>query len=106
MAKKIAPYGSWASPISIEDLAEGGDAQFSWVVVDFDDDGLLWIEPRTAEGGRSVVVRGGADGSRAILTPPGFDARTRVHEYGGGAVWRHENTIFFSNFGDGRGINR
>ncbi len=102
MAKTVAPYGSWRSPISIEQVAATADPWFSWVVVDLDDDGIVWIEPRPAEAGRAVLVHRRADGSRQELTPPGFDARTRVHEYGGGAAWRHGDAFFFSNFGDGR----
>jgi dipeptidyl aminopeptidase/acylaminoacyl peptidase len=100
--KTVAPYGSWRSPISIERAASTADPWFFWSIVDFGADGLLWIEPRPAEAGRSVVVKGHADGSRSVLTPEGFDARTRVHEYGGGAVWRHGDAVFFSNFGDSR----
>ncbi len=102
MPKTVAPYGSWRSPISIERAASTADPWFFWSIVDFGADGLLWIEPRPAEAGRSVVVKGHADGSRSVLTPEGFDARTRVHEYGGGAVWRHGDAVFFSNFGDSR----
>ena len=40
------------------------------------------------EGGRRVLVRADADGSTADLTPPPFNVRTRVHEYGGGVVRR------------------
>ena len=34
--------------------------------------------------------------------PADFDARTRVHEYGGGAVWTDGGAIFCSSFADGR----
>ena len=102
MPKTVAPYGSWRSPISVERAADTGDPWFGWVVVDFDDHGLLWIEPRPAEAGRAVLVQRRPDGSRVELTPQGFDARTSVHEYGGGAAWRHGEAVFFSNFGDGR----
>src|SRR4029077_18803858 len=34
--------------------------------------------------------------------PPGFNARTRAHEYGGGDYFVHNDTIFFSNFKDQR----
>jgi dipeptidyl aminopeptidase/acylaminoacyl peptidase len=34
--------------------------------------------------------------------PEGFNVRTRVHEYGGGAYWRHEDVVFASSFADGR----
>jgi len=102
VAKTVAPYGSWPSPISIDQVASSADPWFSWVVVDLGVDDILWIEPRPAEEGRAVLVRRRTDGSRTELTPTGFDARTRVHEYGGGAAWRHDGIVFFSHFGDGR----
>jgi dipeptidyl aminopeptidase/acylaminoacyl peptidase len=102
VAKTVAPYGSWRSPISIEQCAATGDPWFTYVVVDLAADGLTWIEPRAEEEGRAVLVHRRADGSRAELTPRDFDARSRVHEYGGGAAWRHGDTFFFSHFGDGR----
>ncbi len=36
------------------------------------------------------------------MTPPGFNVRSRVHEYGGGAYTVHHGTVFFSNFADQR----
>jgi dipeptidyl aminopeptidase/acylaminoacyl peptidase len=42
-------------------------------------------------------VRAGAD-----VTPAGFNARTRVHEYGGGAVTIAGGIVCFSNFKDQR----
>ena len=59
---------------------------------------LRWSESRPEDGGRIVVV--GEHG--AELTPPGAYARTRVHEYGGGAVWYHGEAVFYSEFTDGR----
>ena len=55
-----------------------------------------------AEGGRSVLVRAAADGTTTDLTPPPFDVRTRVHEYGGGAASVAGGTVVFSNRGDDR----
>ena len=97
MAKTVAPYGSWRSPISIEQLADDGEPFFGFAIVDFDDAGLLWLEQRSAEGGRAALVRNGVD-----VGKPGFNARTRVHEYGGGAVWTGGGGIFASSFDDGR----
>jgi hypothetical protein len=97
MAKRIAPYGAWASPISIEEAASTGDPFFGYTIVDFDDGGLLWLEVRPAQAGRSALVRNGAE-----ITPTDFDSRTRVHEYGGGAVWTADGAIFASSFADGR----
>jgi dipeptidyl aminopeptidase/acylaminoacyl peptidase len=90
------PYGSWPSPISIEEQAEAGDSWFGYAIVGLDDRGVLWIESRAAEGGRAALIREGAG-----EVVPGFDVRTRVHEYGGGAVWQHSDSVFFSNFTDG-----
>ncbi|MGZ4354804.1 MAG: S9 family peptidase, partial [Gaiellaceae bacterium] len=51
---------------------------------------------------RVVVVERAPDGSRRVLTPAGFNVRTRVHEYGGGECWYHGDRVFFSDFVDGR----
>ena len=48
------------------------------------------------------MVRGGELAQPADLTPPPFNVRTRVHEYGGGAWLVREGTVYFSNFADGR----
>src|SRR5262249_51949240 len=55
-----------------------------------------------AEEGRSVVVECRPDGGVVDVIPPGANARTRVHEYGGGAVWYHGATTFYSEFADSR----
>ena len=93
------PYGSWLSPIRIEDLVEDVvELSEPWI----DGDDIYWIEGRPAEAGRSVLVRYAADGSTADVTPPPFDVRTRVHEYGGGAYTAAGGTVVFSNVADGR----
>src|SRR5207302_874391 len=63
---------------------------------------IYWVEMRPTEGGRSVVVRRTPDGRTADVTPPGFNARTRVHEYGGGAFLAAGGAVDFSNFADHR----
>ena len=52
--------------------------------------------------GRHVLVRAAADGSTSDLTPPPFNVRTRVHEYGGGSFVVVGGAVVFSNFDDGR----
>jgi dipeptidyl aminopeptidase/acylaminoacyl peptidase len=61
---------------------------------------VYWCEGRPKENGRYVVVHRHADGTTVDLTPPGFNARTRVHEYGGGAVLIRDGVVYFSNFDD------
>jgi dipeptidyl aminopeptidase/acylaminoacyl peptidase len=63
---------------------------------------VWWVEARPLEGGRQVVVRAAlGSGDRADAIPEGFSARTRVHEYGGGAYAVHGDSVFFSNDEDG-----
>ena len=77
------PFGAWASPISARQVAEG--ARRIDDIAAAGHDAFCWIERRPEEGGRNVLVCRGADGEVRTLTPDGFDVRSRVHEYGGGA---------------------
>lgn len=96
---KIAPYGSWKSPITA-DLILQGAVGLGMVKTDGAD--VYWLEMRPNEGGRTCIVRRAPDGELRDVTPPAFNARTRVHEYGGGDFVVHEGTIYFSNFADQR----
>lgn len=97
LAKQTAPYGSWKSPIT-SDLIVKGSIRFEQVFVD--SLYTYWIESRPAENGRSVVMRRASDGKVEELTPQPYNARTRVHEYGGGAVTARDGVLYFSNFSD------
>jgi dipeptidyl aminopeptidase/acylaminoacyl peptidase len=92
-----APCGSWKSPIS-SDLIVGGSIGLGQVALD--DGDLLFTEMRPAEKGRSVLVRRSRDGTLADVTPPEFNVRTRVHEYGGGDYLAENGVVYFSNFQD------
>jgi dipeptidyl aminopeptidase/acylaminoacyl peptidase len=94
---KTAPYGSWKSPIT-SDLIVKESIGLGQVRMDGDD--IYWIEMRPSEGGRQVIVRRTPDGRTSDITPPGFNARTRVHEYGGGEYVVSEGVVYFSNFED------
>jgi dipeptidyl aminopeptidase/acylaminoacyl peptidase len=61
---------------------------------------LHWLETRPAEGGRLVAMTRDAAGAVKQLTPAGFNVRTRVHEYGGGAYAVTPDGLWFSNFRD------
>ncbi|HEX8129660.1 MAG TPA: S9 family peptidase [Pyrinomonadaceae bacterium] len=96
---KIAPYGSWKSPITA-DLIVQGAVGLGMIKTDGED--IYWLELRPSEGGRTCIVRRTADGRLRDMTPPAFNARTRVHEYGGGDFAVHRGAIYFSNFSDQR----
>ena len=97
--KQVAPYGSWKSPIT-SDLIVSGTIGLSDVALDGED--TYWIESRPSEKGRNCIVRRTPDGQFNDVTPAGFNARTTVHEYGGGAYVVSEGVIYFSNFADQR----
>jgi dipeptidyl aminopeptidase/acylaminoacyl peptidase len=90
------PHGTWPSAVDPVTVARAGGRRFS--ALDLSLGHLRWSEVRASEGGRSAVV----DELAGDLTPPGSYARTRVHEYGGGAVWYHGEDIYYSEFSDGR----
>src|SRR5512133_2711251 len=96
---KTARYGSWKSPIT-SDLIVAQSISLSDVCLDGEH--LYWLEGRPQEQGRNVVVRAGSDGQPTDITPPPYNARTRVPEYGGGSWIVHKGTVYFSNFADGR----
>lgn len=96
---QIAPYGAWASPITT-DMIVAKAVRRGQVQIQGQD--TYWLEVRPEEGGRGVIVRQGADGVTQDITPAPFNARTRVHEYGGGDYIVHENTVYFANFSDQR----
>ena len=94
-----APYGSWKSPIT-PDLILAGTVRLGQICLDGPD--VYWAEGRPNEGGRNVLVRRTPDGRTTDMTPAPLNARTRVHEYGGGEFIVDRGTIFFSNFADQR----
>jgi len=96
---KVAPYGSWKSPITSE-LIVSGTIMPGQIVLDGED--IYWVETRPSEGGRYVIVRRSPDGRVTDITPPSFNARTLVHEYGGGAFMVVGGVTYFSNFTDQR----
>ena len=95
----VASYGSWKSPITA-DIVAGGEVGLEQLRIDGDD--IYWIERRAQEGGRKVVVRRSSDSRVTDVMPAGFNARTRVHEYGGGDYAVLNGRIIFSNFTDQR----
>jgi dipeptidyl aminopeptidase/acylaminoacyl peptidase len=94
-----APYGSWKSPIT-SDLIVAGAVRLMEIVLDGED--RYWLESRPVEGGRYVIVRHSAEGRIADVTPTPFNARTRVHEYGGAPFAVSHGTVYFVNFADQR----
>ncbi|KAA0233241.1 MAG: hypothetical protein JJLCMIEE_02342 [Acidimicrobiales bacterium] len=123
----ILPYGSWPSPISADVVVSSA---ISLGEVHATPTAVYWSELRPDEGGRVQIVRQpvvsdsfttrkghssttvGAEKwlNPEDMLPTGFSARTRVHEYGGGAWWVHPapvtsdtgDVVYFANWDDQR----
>jgi dipeptidyl aminopeptidase/acylaminoacyl peptidase len=63
---------------------------------------VWWLEGRAAEAGRTVLVRLDPGADPVDVVPPGFNVRTSVHEYGGGAYCVHAGVAYVSDFDDQR----
>jgi len=63
---------------------------------------VWWLEGRPSESGRVALVRAEREGSPVDVVPSGFNVRTSVHEYGGGAYCIHDGTAYVCNFDDQR----
>lgn len=103
MEQTIAPYGEWESPITARMLAEAGRPLGFAALVG---DRVWWSESRPDQGGRTTVMASGPDGSAVELLPPPWNARTRVHEYGG-VAWiavpsGSGHALVFAHFDDQR----
>lgn len=96
---KKAPFGSWKSPVT-SDLIVRETVRLGQVLCDGTD--TYWVEMRPSEGGRNVVVQLEPDGTRTDRTPAEINARTGVHEYGGGAYTAARGVVYVSNFSDHR----
>jgi dipeptidyl aminopeptidase/acylaminoacyl peptidase len=116
-AKAEMPFGEWPSPITAADVARGG-LRLSFPTVIGGD--VWWQEVCPDEGGRATVVCQAAGGKQTVLLPAPWNARTRVHEYGGrsylpvprpaaqsggkqsGGKQPRGRAIAFANYGDQR----
>lgn len=93
------PYGTWASPLSAQNVASA-IIGFQDIVVDSQD--IYWSEMRPQEKGRYVIVKKSPQAEAVDILPAPWNARTRVHEYGGAAFTVHQGIIYFSHYVDQR----
>lgn len=97
--RQIASYGAWTSPIAPGD-AVGAARGIADVELD---NGVVWLgEQRPDAGGQSQIVRLRPDGVAEDVLPADFSARSRAHEYGGGAILPDKGLIYFVNDKDQR----
>ena len=99
MTTETTCYGEWPSPISGADVARK-HVRLAFPTIS--GARTWWVETRPAEGGRLALVAQGPDGMPRDLLPAAFNARTRVHEYGGQSYLPVPGGLVFANFADQR----
>jgi dipeptidyl aminopeptidase/acylaminoacyl peptidase len=99
MATETASFGEWASPIAGADIARKYVGLAFPTVIGSQ---VWWQEIRPPEGGRQAVMCAGPDGVGRDLLPMPWNARTRVHEYGGRSYLPVPGGLVFANFVDQR----
>ncbi|SDS66205.1 Dipeptidyl aminopeptidase/acylaminoacyl peptidase [Halopseudomonas xinjiangensis] len=91
----VESYGFWNSDFSAEHAVAGGG---DYVDLCCDESRLLWIELLPATG-RSVVMQW-TEGSGVECLTPEINVRSRVYEYGGGALCLCGDTFAFVSAAD------
>lgn len=99
MNKSVAAYGSWLSQLTAQALSVKG-CRYGHMVSD--QGNLYWLEVRSKDKGRGVIVCYTADGKKYDVLPDDISVRTRVHEYGGADFNVFAGKIYFSNAEDNR----
>lgn len=90
-------YGAWTSPITAR-LIAAGSVRLAQPLVEAGT--VYWTETRPAEDGRTVIVRCAPGAEPEDLTGPEHSARSRAHEYGGGAFAVRDGVVWFVNDAD------
>jgi dipeptidyl aminopeptidase/acylaminoacyl peptidase len=111
-ARPEVPYGEWESPITAADVA-GSSLGLGFPAIAGGD--IWWQEALPEESGRVTVMCRESGGKLAPLLPAPWNARSRVHEYGGqsylpvplpasapGRGLRSSRAIVFAHFDDQR----
>ncbi|SDQ20668.1 prolyl oligopeptidase family serine peptidase [Microbacterium sp. cf332] len=86
------PYGSWPSPLTAS-WASASSLRLDGAA--FVGDEIWWGESLPDEAGRVAVMRRKSDGSLGVVLPAPWNARSRVHEYGGGAWAASDDGVLF-----------
>lgn len=92
----MAPFGSWKSELTTDKIVKDS---IGFYEMQADGEALYWTELHPTEKGRVNLVKYvPAKGETSIA--PDISVRTRVHEYGGGALAVKNNTLILSRDSD------
>ena len=94
--RQSQPFGTWESPVTTEMVTSAFDSIGS---VQASYSRLYWMESRTADDGREVIVCRDEAGTRDLTGDP-YSVRSRVHEYGGGGYCINDERVWFVHADD------
>ena len=95
MSKTETPYGFWSSDWTAEKAAS---ASRDFAELRAGHGGLFWIQYDPADARCTLWYW--RDGTAQCLTPAEFSLRSRVYEYGGGALCLTDEGVAFVNESD------
>ncbi|MCS6240631.1 alpha/beta hydrolase family protein [Shewanella baltica] len=87
----VAPYGSWLSPLSANDVFEQADNVAELQSVD---GAIYFSESDGDKQGQVGIKRLDKQGNIADVVPPSFNVKSAVHEYGGAAFLGIGQSLF------------
>ena len=94
--KKVVKYGSWLSPITAKMVAQ---ETITFSEINLTNDTVYWLELRPGQKGRVALMSHNKSHKKELL-PEKYSVKTKVHEYGGGALLVTKNKIYFVNYDD------
>jgi dipeptidyl aminopeptidase/acylaminoacyl peptidase len=94
--KKIVKYGSWLSPITAKLVSE---ETITFSEINLTNGTVYWLELRPWQKGRVALMSYNKSHKKELL-PEKYSVKSRVHEYGGGALLVTKNKIYFVNYDD------
>ena len=100
MTKNIAANGTWPSQITPQDVADKSPKLSEPIIYN---EHIFWLQAQTSEKGRMCIMQKNTlslDSKAEAILPSGFNVRSKVHEYGGGAYCVAKDQIAFVNSDD------
>lgn len=95
------PYGQWPSPITAEMLCGVTKSNYNCDIL-VDGQNIYWTEVIPTEKGRTSVMQWTPEKGCIEFSPPEYDVRSKVHEYGGLAYAVEWDILYFIHSKDQR----
>ncbi len=96
-SRETRPYGHWPSPLSAADVFSASE---SVGYLRTCRSGLFFVLSLPQESNIFALMHRSPEGKLTRVSPPGFNVRSKVHEYGGLAYAFSDEAVFYCNFRD------